>query len=390
MRQIVQQKLDAIHSILEKTTAKNDTFLGGNLGSAFYYYHLYRVSGNKAFSGKAEDLVAEVFERLNSDNPQLVGSSFSSGGAGLGYAVNFLSKEGFLDFDVDTEFYDLDKYLCNTAISQMEEDSIDYLHGALGVIHYLSARKPNKDSLLQLDTLVAKLCSKVIREDAGIWFRNFVIKADDKETINFGLSHGLTGILLLLLNAYPSSTHKGLIEEIVKEGIRFIQKHKIDIDYTREEYSFFPFTIKQPTIEIVAPNRLAWCYGDLNEVLLFYRAGHLFNQEQWLHLGDLIGLQSLMRKETPATLVTDSHFCHGSSGLAQFYKVLYKERGLKPYKEGYEYWIEQTILLLDKDLEKELYAGKEHDYLEGLLGVAFTLLSYVSKKELKWSESLLL
>jgi lantibiotic biosynthesis protein len=390
MRQIVQKKLDKIHSILDKTTGKNDTFLGGNLGSAFYYYHLHKATGNKVYSARAEELVADVFERLNSDNPQLVGASFSTGGAGLGYAVNFLSKEGFLDFDVDTEFQELDKYLFNTASSQIEEDSIDYLHGALGVVHYLADRKPSKEVLLQLDSLLAKLCTQAIREDAGIWFRNFVIKADDKETINFGLSHGLTGILLLLIKAYPQSAHKTLIEEMVKGGIHFIQKHKIDIDYTREEYSFFPFTIKQPTTEITAPNRLAWCYGDLNEVLLFYRAGNLFNQEQWLHLGDLIGLPSLMRKETPATLVTDSHFCHGSSGLAQFYKTLYKERGLKQYKEGYEYWIEQTILLLDKDLETELYAGKEHDYLEGLLGVAFTLLSYLSKKELKWSESLLL
>lgn len=390
MRQIVQQKLEEIHRILEKTTGKNDTFLGGNLGSAFYYYHGYRATGNKEYSARAEELIADVFERLNSDNPQLVGASFSSGGAGLGYVVNFLSKEGFLDFDVDKEFYDLDKYLFNTAINQMEEDSIDYLHGAMGVVHYLSARKPSKEVMLQLDTLVAKLCSKVVREDAGIWFRNFVIKADDKETINFGLSHGLTGILLLLIKAYPQSAHKSMIEEMVKEGIRFIQKHRIDVDYTRDEYSFFPFTIKQPVKEIAAPNRLAWCYGDLNEVLLFYRAGNLFGQEQWLHLGDLIGLQSLMRKETAATMVTDAHFCHGSSGLAQFYKALYKERGLKQYKEGHEYWIEQTILLLEKDIEKDQYAGKEHDYLEGLLGVAFTLLSYVSKKDLKWSESLLL
>lgn len=390
MQQIAQQKLDHINDVLEKTSPKNDTLLGGKLGSAFYYYHLYKATRNKNYSVKAEDMVAEVFESLNSDSPKLVGAAFSSGGAGLGYVVNYLVKEGFLDFDIDNEFEELDKYLFNTASSQIEEDSIDYLHGALGVLHYLAERKPTPAVLQQLDALVEQVCKKAVREEGGIWFRNYVLKADDKENINFGLSHGLCGILLLLIKVYPLSSHKALIEEMVKEGIKLIHKHKLDIDYSSDEYTFYPFIIKQPVTEISAPNRLAWCYGDLNEVLLFYRAGKLFKEQQYLELGDLIGLQSLMRKDEKSTLVTDSHFCHGAAGLAQFYKALYKERGLDQYAQGYEYWIEQTILLFDKDMEKKLYLGKEHDYLEGMLGVAFTLLSYISKKELKWGQSLLL
>jgi lantibiotic biosynthesis protein len=390
MQQIAQQKLDQIHRILEKTHPKNDTFLGGKLGSAFYYFHAFKVTHQKKYAALAEKLVAEVFDSLNSDSPRLVGAAFSSGGAGLGYTVNYLSGNGLLDFDVDTELEELDKYLVNTAASQMAEDSIDYLHGALGVVHYLAARKPNPLVAAQLDMLVEKLCNRAVKDEAGTWFRNYIMKADDKESANFSLSHGLSGILLILINVYPHSVHQALIEKTVRDGIRFIVKHKMDIDYAAGQYNFFPFIIKQPVEELTAPPRLAWCYGDLNEVLLFYRAGNLLNEQQYLQLGDLIGLSSLMRKEETSTMVTDAHFCHGSSGLAQFYKALYKERGLKQYLEGYEYWIEQTILLLDKDLEKELYAGKEHDYLEGLLGVAFTLLSYISKKELRWSASLLL
>jgi len=46
--------------------------------------------------------------------------------------------------------------------------------------------------------------------------------------------------------------------------------------------------------------------------------------------------------------------------------------------------------LLDKELESSFYSGRELDMLEGLIGVAFSLLSYVSEKELNWSKSLLL
>jgi lantibiotic biosynthesis protein len=128
----------------------------------------------------------------------------------------------------------------------------------------------------------------------------------------------------------------------------------------------------------------------LNETLLFYRAGKLLDDEELIRLANLTGLSSLMRKDEPSTQIRDSHFCHGSSGLAQFYKVLYQESGNEKYLEGYEYWIEQTILLLEKDMKKDIYIGKEYNFLDGLVGVAFVLLSYISFKPLNWSKALFL
>jgi lantibiotic modifying enzyme len=390
MKEIAKKHLNRINNVLEETSSKNDGLLGGKLGSVLYYYHSWLATGNKTYETNVENLIEEVFDSLNSDSPRLAGTAFSSGGAGLGYVVTHLSKNGFLDFDPETKFEELDKYLFNTALNQLDEDYIDYLHGALGVLHYLTERTPTHKVTERIDTIIFKLCNQAVRHDAGIWFKNFILRADDKENINFGLSHGLCGILLLLINAYPVSQHKNLIEQVVKDGIRFISKHKIDIDYSKHQYSFFPFSIKNNSNELTAPSRLAWCYGDLNEVLLFYRAGKLFNQPAYLKLGDMVGLSSLMRKEESATMISDAHFCHGASGLAQFYRILHQESGHAEYKKGYEYWIEQTVLLSEKDFDKNSYHGKEHDYLEGLLGIGFVLLSYISKRELNWSNSLLL
>jgi hypothetical protein len=164
----------------------------------------------------------------------------------------------------------------------------------------------------------------------------------------------------------------------------------MDIDFSNDEYSFFPFIVKQGANEISAPNRLGWCYGDLNEVLLFYRAGNLFEDNELIDLADVMGTQTLMRKTQMATLIEDSGFCHGSSGLSQFYRQLYRERKLPVYKEGYTYWIEKTLIFLEEDLVNGLYSGKEHEMLNGLIGVAFSLLSYTSAQELDWSKSLLL
>lgn len=391
MQQIAQKYLNELNSLLADHAGNNDTFLSGRLGLSFYYYHLYKATETPSFKHKAESLVEQVLANINSAKPSLVGPTLGSGGAGLGYTLNFMQQEGFLELEVNDELDEMDAYLFSTAGSLIEEDNIDYLHGALGVVHYFAekaARWP--PAMRYLDDLVERICSRAVQEETGCWFRNNLLKVNGRQIINFSLSHGLCGILLVLLRAGKISAHQDLIRKTVKEGIRFILKHKIDVDFSRNEYSFFPFMVGQHVSEISAPNRMAWCYGDLNEVLLLYRAGAFLQDSSLEKLADLIGMQSMMRRDEPSTLVTGAGFCHGAAGLAQFCKVLHSETGQAVYHDGYEFWMERTILLLEEELKKGSYAGKEHDCLEGPLGIAFTLLSYISDTELKWSRSLLL
>jgi len=390
MRHIIQTQLDKINTAIEGGSSRNDSFLTGKLGLIFYYFHLYKATGSIGYSNKAEDLLDDVMADLHTDSPKLIGASFGAGGSGLGYVMNFLLQAGFVNFDIDREFADLDQYIFNMAMQQVKEDFIDYLYGAIGAIHYFSARNPTPRINDYLDNLILAVCNRAVREDAGYWFRNYLLRTGAEDYINFGLSHGLSGILLVMLNTYERSSHKPLIRKVVLEGIRFIRKYKMDIDFSRDEYSFFPNFFRQDAAEISGSNRLGWCYGDLNHVLLFYRAGKAFNFPELIQLADLIGTQSIMRKDAVSTLVQDSSFCHGTSGLAQFYRSIYLERPLPSYKLACDYWTEQTVIHLDKDLDSSLYCGKEHELLDGLLGVAFPLLSYLSDSNLEWSKSLLL
>lgn len=390
MHEIIHDRLNTIHEVLRSASSEHNTFFNGKLGVVYYYYNAYLATGDSTFYSAGEKMLEEVFADLNSGSPGLIGTTLASGGAGLGWVVNWLSKENLISFEVDNEFEELEKYLFNTALAQIEEDTIDYLHGALGVLHYFNDRGQTPVISEYINTLVKKVIDRAVFTESGAWFRNYVIRVDQRNDINFGLAHGLTGILMILINSYPHTRYKEEIRHVVSEGIRFMLRHKMDVDFSNDEYNVFPFSIKQGATELSAPNRIAWCYGDLAEVLLFYRAHRLFGDPQWLKLADVIGTQTLLRKTTKATLMADSHFCHGSSGLAQFYKAVYEASGNPVYLKGYEYWIEQTIIMLDNDLEKGTLKGKEHNFLDGLIGPAFTLMTYVSDKELKWSKALLL
>lgn len=391
MRQIAEKRLDEINKLLEGPVINSDSFLKGRLGLLFYYYHLYKVTEKSTLRHKVEGLVEQVFANINSASPGLIGPSLSTGGAGLGYIVDFMHREGFSVLEGNEELENLDKYLFTAASNLIEEDNTDFLYGAFGVIYYFTERREIPSHTHEyLDALIRKICLRIEREEAGCWFKNSLTGIDGKQIINFSLPHGLCGALLVLVNAYERSAEKELLTKVIRDGIRFILKHKGDIDFSRGEYSFFPFTIAPHADEIFTSNRMAWCCGDISEVLLFYRAANLLKDEGLRLQADLIGIQSMMRRDRQSTQVLTSDFYYGAAGVAQVCSTLYKETGLEVYQDSYKFWIEKTILLLEEELDSGAYAGKEHALLEGLIGISLVLLSYVSDTTLNWSRALLL
>jgi hypothetical protein len=181
------------------------------------------------------------------------------------------------------------------------------------------------------------------------------------------------------------------IRELVEKGVMLLLHFRQPVDFEQEQFSFFPTAVNCKNKNSLALSaRLAWCYGDLNCIYTLYLAAGFLKKPEWTQLADQLGEKILLRKNVTATLAGDSHFCHGTIGLAQFYKKLYELRNLPLYKEAWEFWIGKTLELLPEELEKNYYHNKENNLLDGLIGVNLGLLSYLSEKELHWSRALLL
>jgi len=388
MNQIVEKIFRETDQFIALHPPKTDQLLAGALGLGLYYSQLYEHYENEEYLDKSIRIVDDVFARLDLGATGLVGSSFSSGVAGLAYLTNFLAVKGLLEIDIEADFETLEEYLYNSALKEIELDYVDYLHGAFGCIHYHTTRKDSERGRYYLNGLVDKLVSRAVAEENGTWFRNYVLKS--AEEVNLGLAHGQCSMLMILMNAYDALDNPAPVKKIIRQGIEFILVQKRDINEDEGAYNIFPFQVNKQSPGEPIPNRLAWCYGDLNEVLLFYKAARFLGWDELKKLADLVGLQTLMRKDPSSTLIKDTHFCHGSSGVAQIYRTLYEESGITAYFKGYEYWIEQTVLMLENELKTDYYRGKEADLLEGLSGVSLTLLSFISPKPLRWSEMFLL
>lgn len=387
---VAKEKIHNINAILAEDPCLHNGFLGGALGLLYYYYYSSNLSHDAYLHEKAEKLLVDIFNDINTEGGKLNGSLYSNGAAGLGYVVNDLQKKEFIEFDIDVEFQDLDKYLFEAAVLQFEKCDIDFLHGAMGTFHYFTSRVQTPVISGYLNDLATKLYDNVVHDRNGIWFKNYSLERLTDDKIDFGLAHGLSGILLLLIEAWPHLNDKAKAEEIIKDGVEFILRHELPVNFSENEFSFFPFTIDANIPEIDRINRLAWCYGDLNEVLLLYRAGKLLGNNKYIETGDRIGIQTLNRRSVISTLSADSHFCHGHAGLAQFYKCLYNETFNYKYYEAYEYWIGETLRVIDKEIENNKYAANPIGILETWVGVAFVLLEYTTTEKIGWAKAFLL
>jgi lantibiotic biosynthesis protein len=381
-----------IHESIEGCTSFTNYLLTGKLGLVLYYFSLHEAFDEADYANKAIELLEEVMNQEEDNPAPLAGTSFATGTAGLRYILSVLQKAELIDIDLKEQLHELDESMLEVALRQiLKEDKIDFLHGAMGVIHYFTTRSNEPVIRQYLEKLVETLCSKAVITEEGIWFRNFIIDEKEKERIDLGLSHGNSGFLLLLLNVMEVGILEARLKEIIAKGIEFILSQKMKTNVEEVQYAAFPFSVDaESKTDKYFTQRLAWCYGDLNIILLLYRAAAKLHEPRWKEIADKLAGHILVRKDEASTLATDSHFCHGTAGLAQFYKKLYTITSDDRFNNAAEYWLEKTLKFLEAEQKQDFYAGKECDLLNGLPGINLVLLSFICKKELTWSQALLL
>lgn len=399
-----QPIFNRIHSLVEKAMPKGDGLFSGQLGLSLYYYCLYSLLDETGYAEKSIELLEEVMNREEQISGGLSGHSLANGTAGLGYLLSLYAAEGIVELNLEEDFAAADEQLFAHSLQQLKEDgSPDFLHGATGAMHYFIARSNEPTIRNYLDQLADAFAQLAIHTPHGCWFPSFIAEKSEKQFVNTSLSHGQTGFLLILLELIENGIREKELHQLVEEGIHFLLHLKEKPDPARGQYSFFPSLVSAAAGKMekandfsgsteakTFSNRLAWCYGDLNIVLLLYKAAAKLGMPQWKRLADEMGKEIVKRETEAATLVTDSHFCHGSAGLISYYQSLYRYSGLPVYQAAAHYWLEKTSSYLHKEMDQNYYQGKEADLLEGLPGIALALLSYQHQKETAWDRLLLL
>ena len=132
--------------MLHSTAVEDCGLLHGKMGIALYFHHLARSSGNAVFAEFASELIDNVTESLHADMPL----EFASGITGIGWAVEHLIQNGFVEADADNILEEFDAKVTNTLIHS--DNNIETL---LSIGHYyisrLRYRANDEENLTALD-----------------------------------------------------------------------------------------------------------------------------------------------------------------------------------------------------------------------------------------------
>ena len=381
-----------LHRLICKHPSESGGLIGGKLGEVLYYYSIYKTFDKPYFAEKAVQLLEDVLASIAEDEASFEGYALSTGSAGLLYTITLLQQDGLVEIDIASQLGGLDSDLVKTTIQNWETSQRgDLLYGLAGVVHYFSLRLNEPVVQQYLSKLLHSFFSRVQNEEQGCWFKNNFTSSTDQEDINFSLSHGLSGILLVLLNLIKKGFEVPGMKSIVIKGIEFILAQQNNHATGNNGIAEFPMTIPSMHREnLNYHTRLAWCYGDLNILNLLYTASNTLNEIHWKKIADDIGNQVILRKHPKTALVSDSQFCHGYAGIAQCYQNLFAISANEIYNTAYNDWLDLTLSALPGDIMSKIFEKKASDLLEGYMGINLVFLSCMSKEKLDWTKLLLI
>lgn len=135
---------------------KNTGLMHGKTGLTILFYHLAKTSGNPAFENFANELVDDISTNLTNQMP----ADFENGLAGIGWGMEYLIQNGFLEADADEVLEEFDKQIFRKFLENTPAN-IGLLNGLLGTGHYFLMRsmgsKQKQESILSKTNELALL-----------------------------------------------------------------------------------------------------------------------------------------------------------------------------------------------------------------------------------------
>lgn len=333
--------------------------------------------------------------------------SLFDGLCGVGFAADCMSDNGrrYQSFigTLNGHIADIaEQNIANYKKLPLNEFFYDVMYGLTGTANYLlraGKEETIKNTLLHILQYLTELCKVddngipqfAIQADKSQLFR--LVKSSKIRYVNLGLSHGIPGILLVLLRAYEA----GIAVPKQLEAIRYLAEYLFESCVITADDSFWE---AQKIIGIgkdkAVPARDAWCYGTPGVAYSLLIAARVLKQEKMRELA----VESMKQSLSKLRDVISPTFCHGLSGLCCLARKFYEYTKDEYFYEMYMKLLDQILELysdenpfgfIDKELEKGKVVDKnEIGLLTGTSGVLLTILSCYRPVKTGWDSIFLL
>lgn len=362
----------------------------GKFGILLFLAHYAKRFPEEAFQPTLNRCLEECCDDLCND--VIYAYTFCSGLAGALSSIRLMDRLSLIDLDIS----EVEAQYRAPMLRQMmrffdhRPGNFDFMHGAMGIaLHF-------KNDPEFIENAVKWLGENANRDDG---FTKWKSVLSDKGQIgyNIALSHGMSGIVLVLSRLYGAGVFRQEIRELVASTVGYILSQEID----RSKYGCcFPSQSLENGDEI-HKSRLGWCYGDLGVAVALWQAGKAFGRPDWKDKATDVMLFTTGRRDMKDNSIADAGLCHGGAGVAMMFKYMYDETGDERFAETSNYWADATLTLATHEdgpagykrytLETTPPWKDSYTMLEGIAGIGLILLSTLDmERKSEWTDLFLL
>jgi hypothetical protein len=349
----ISKHLDLIASILnDKCTGpkpKKDSISKGNTGIAIFLFNYYRFTNNKQIEKLAIELLPSDFDSMALDY------SLDTGFSGIGWIMEYLSQNQYLEIDTNTEFRYLDRLISNQIT---ESTDIPLSQGLISYGLYFLAR-----------------------------MSSFSYSANYTANVDNGRKN-LATIINEINNLPPKDLCRNPIErntiDITNERLRMIsfvlKMHELDIDRDKclqiidQQTDLLLSTIESENITNDKNKDSKLKYEDLFKALVLIRAWKILKKDK--AYAQALVILSLSSQISDSNTKLD-HLI----GCIQIYARIYQILGVPSIKTRIEFYINRAIYLIT-----EGSYGPELGLKNGLAGIGLALIDSITGEKSVWEE----
>ncbi|HBK54727.1 MAG TPA: hypothetical protein DDZ76_00340, partial [Xanthomonadales bacterium] len=221
------------------------------------------------------------------------------------------------------------------------QGDLEYVKGLAGISVY-AARRARKGLALQLYAEIIKVYEDKLvpfTEDQCAWatppgspYHSEYTHGSHTPEFNLGLAHGVPSIISALIPAVSIPSLERRSRDLVLRGCNWMIGQMQDAFLHGSYFSYYNHS--------AATSRLGWCYGDLSVANTLARAGKALKCKSIFEKAIQVGRSAALRTSRTSAQVRDSAICHGSSGLAVQFQVLYELTGNIEFLRAAKVWLE--------------------------------------------------
>ncbi len=328
----------------------------GKAAISLFLFHYFKLTGNPRYEDLAYEILQNICDKIKIICDDL---SFSEGLSGIGWLIEYLAQNQFIENNIGDVLCELDllleKVITSLPVFGYTKEVISY------GLYFLSrmTNPAGNERIRQKEILMGII-------DYLEYFLSGEITGNNKpEKITTRYEY-LPAILFLSL-AYRANINHSNVRRVLDNYVNLVLQQK-------------DLPNNQPTSDNCV---LHWPSNDLAIADVLLRAAQAFDNKELENRAMEIALQTITTSNTDNRHVS---LLNGTFGMAHLYNHFYQYNHLPELKKAAIYWLDKTLEML----YKQEYEAREYGLMNGLAEVGMILIDAVSDKQPTWDIGLLM